>query len=505
MEQQPPDLVLVNGRIWTWPPHGPDASALLVRGGRVAAVGDEAVVSAAAGGARRLDLEGATVLPGFIDAHCHLLSYGESLSRRVDLRGASSLEALQDRLRERIRLRPPVAGEWVLGRSFDQDRLPGARMPTAADLDAVSRELPIVIQRVCGHALIANTRAQALAGVRAPEGFLAEDDMDPVWRAVPPPTTEEKVEAAALACREAASVGYTGVHCILSAPEDLAAFRELARRGPLPVHARLMIGHLELLDPPGAREAVPCRTLKLFADGSLGAHTAAMAAPYTDMPETSGRLLFTDEELSERVGRAHRAGYQLAVHAIGDAAVAQAAAAIAAAQAAHPRPDARHRIEHASVLSPALTDRLALLGTIAVVQPQFVVSDFWTGTRLGEERAAWAYPFRSMQARGVRLAGSTDCPVEALDPFESIARAAGRAARDQRLNVPEAIALFTRGSAFAGFQEHECGALLPGCRADLIVLAEDPRRLRPARIARLRPELTLTAGRAVHTSGRFAV
>ncbi|MDH7571278.1 MAG: amidohydrolase, partial [Armatimonadota bacterium] len=453
--------------------------------------------------ARAVDLGGALVIPGCIDAHCHLLQYGESKQQRVDLRGAASLAELQQRLRARLRAHPPAPGGFLLGRGFDQDRLAEARMPTAADLDAVSREVPIVIQRVCGHALVANTRAQELAGVHAPDGFFAEDDMNPLFRAIPPVSFEEKVAAAESACREAAAVGFTGVHCIVSTQEDIAAFRELARRAPLPIHLRLMAGDGALLDPPGATETIPCRTLKLFADGSLGAHTAALSQPYADQPETCGRLLFSTEALHQRIRWAHEHGYQVAAHAIGDAAVAACIEAIAGAQAGMPRPDARHRIEHASVLPPHLLQRLAALGIIAVVQPQFVVSDFWTEARLGAARAAWAYPFRSLLAAGALVAGGTDCPVEALDPFQAIARAVWRTASQHSLTLLEALGIFTRGAAYAGYAEHERGALRPGFWADLLVLPQEADLSNPDGVAALRPLLTLTAGRVVHAAGRF--
>ncbi len=497
------DLLLVNGRIWPAPPYGADAAALLIRGGRVAAVGSDAELSIMAVGARTVDLRGAAVLPGFIDAHCHLLWYGEALSRWVDLRGTTTLEEIQARLRQRVAACPPAPGEWILGRAFDQDRLPGARMPLDTDLDAVAPGVPILIERVCGHALVASTAAQAAAGVRAPGGFFADEEMPAVWKAVPPATASQKVAAAELACRRMAEAGFTGAHCIVPCREDVEAFRDLAGRGALPIHLRLMVSDPALLDPLDTREVLPCHTLKLFADGSLGAHTAALSEPYTDVPDTRGRLLLSQAELDERVSAAHRAGYQVAVHAIGDAAIAGAVEAIARAQAGCPRPDARHRIEHASVLPPALVDRLSLVGILAVVQPQFVGSDFWTAARLGPARAGWAYPFRSLWERGVPLAGGTDCPVEVPDPFQAISQATARLPAEQRLSVAQAITLFTRGAANAGFQESARGALTPGCWADLIVLPADPRDLPAAQVASLRPELTLVAGRVAYSAGEF--
>lgn len=501
MPEQLEDVLLVNGTVVTALPAGADAGTLLIRGGRVAAVGGGGLSGPAP---KVIDLQGGFVLPGFVDAHCHLIMHGEARLRWVDLLGTDSLEELQARLRQRMAVRPPVPGEWLVGRGFDQDRLAGARMPTAADLDAVSSEVPIAIERVCAHAMVVNHRAQALAGIQAPDGFVAEDDMAPVWAALPPPSAADKLAAAELACREAAAAGFTGAHCILSRREDIVAVRDLARRGALPIRLRLLAPSLELLDPPEGCETPPCRTLKLFADGSLGAHTAALSAPYADMPETAGRMLYTPAALRERVGDAHRRGYQVAVHAIGDAAIGAAIEAIAAAQAELPRPGARHRIEHASVLPPRLARQIIALGIIAVVQPQFAVSDFWTGARLGPARAGWAYPFRSLLDGGALLAGGTDCPVERLDPFEAVARAVSREPAEQRITAAEAMALFTAGAAYAGGDENECGRLQPGYRADLIVVANDPRKLPADAIAALRPELMLVGGRVVHAAGRFS-
>jgi len=212
--------------------------------------------------------------------------------------------------------------------------------------------------------------------------------------------------------------------------------------------------------------------VKLFADGSLGARTAALTSPYADEPANAGMLLQSRSELEQMVRRIHEAECQAAIHAIGDLALDRALDALEAAQAARPRPDARHRIEHASVARPDQIERMARLGVAACVQPQFVASDFWTAQRLGPHRIGWAYPFRSMVRAGVRLGGGTDCPVERPDPWAAFAAAIDRVqlAPEESLTLAEAIRLFTEGAAWLGFSEGVLGAITPGALADFVVL-----------------------------------
>jgi predicted amidohydrolase YtcJ len=235
--------------------------------------------------------------------------------------------------------------------------------------------------------------------------------------------------------------------------------------------------------------------VKLFADGSLGARTAALREPYADDPGNRGVLMHAQAELDRRVAAIGEAGFQVAIHAIGDAALE---AALTAIERASRRVDPP-RIEHASIAPPDLRERMRRLGAVAAVQPPFVLSDTWLPERLGSERVPWAYPFRTMRAEGILLAGSTDCPVEALDAWPAVAAAVHRGGQNpaEALSLPEALDLFTAGSAAAEERRTEpvqSGSLLPGQPADFLVMEEDPFTLATDALAGLQPAATVVAG-----------
>ena len=518
------ELSLLNGNIYTMDPSKPRAEALAILHGRILKVGlNEEVRRFIGGKTRVIDLRGKTVLPGLIDTHAHMMGFGLSLGW-VNLRDASSIREVIKRLREVARKTP--RGRWIVGFGWDQERFEERRFPTRWDLDEASEEHPIVIFRVCLHLCVANSAALKLVGILGtdavegvevdpdvgePNGILRESAVELVRGALPQPTLKEAVDAAERACREAAKAGLTGVHWIMGGAVEFRAVQRLRAEGRLPirVYAILPVDMLDPLTKLGVEgrlgdEWVKIGGVKVFVDGSLGARTAALKEPYSDKPETSGVLLYTREELRSLAVKAHEAGLQLVIHAIGDRAVELALDAIEHALKAKPRPNHRHRIEHASLLSGRLVNWMRELGVVASIQPHFVVSDFWVEERVGPERARWVYPFRTLLRSGVVVSAGSDCPVEPINPFLGVWAAVHRMDNaEEALSVEEALRLYTVNAAYASFEEELKGSLTEGKLADLVILDRDPYKVPPSELRDVRVVATIVGGRLVYAEPSF--
>ena len=494
------DLVVTGGNLITLNRRQPRAVAMAVREGRILAVGrDEDVLPLVGTGTRRLDLRGRTVTPGFCDSHLHLWWCGTQLLRQADLVGSGSIEDLLSRLAD-VAQRTPG---WIQGHGFDQDKLRERRFPTRADLDRVSRDRPILISRICGHATVVNSAALALvtaderARGDAETSLYTEGDAGPFYRLIPPPSEEEAEAGVLAACAVALRTGITSVQTLLDTPDQMAAYARLRRKGKLPVRVVGMppASAAELLHAHGVNstfgdDRLRFGAVKFFSDGSLGAQTAWLSEPYADKPETRGIRIYDPDDLKARARDAQRKGFQLAIHAIGDQALRETIDAIEFALDGEDNAIHRHRVEHASVAPPDCVERMARLKIVATLQPQFVTSDTWTPDRLGPRRSQWAYPFRTMLRAGVPITLSSDCPVERLDGFACLAAAVGRHpwSPEETLTAEEAIRAYCLGSAYAGHMDDRLGSLEAGKYADFVVLSDDPTKLDAAGIARLRAE-----------------
>lgn len=503
------ELLLTNGNLVTLDPKKPRATAMLVRDVRIAAVGDDREVAhLATPVAARIDLKGKTVTPGFIDSHIHMLMFGMQLLKHADLVGSTSIDEVLSRLSS---LANRTNG-WIEGFGFDQDKLNEKRFPTRADLDRVSRTRPIIISRVCGHAVVVNSAALALvsdADRRAGDaetGLYTENDSSPFFAKIPPFSQSEMEEGALAACRVALKTGITSVHTLLDSADQMKAWSALRRKGTLPVRVTGMPPYsaVEQLHAHGINttfgdEWLNVGAAKLFSDGSLGAQTALLAEPYADKPSTVGIRIYDPEDLKRKTADAQAKGFQIAIHAIGDQAVRETLDAIEFALQGESNLQHRHRVEHASVTAPDCMDRMAAKKIVATLQPQFVTSDTWTGERLGPLRSKWAYPFREMIDRGIPVTLSSDCPVERLDAFQAIASAVGRHAwsPEQTISPEEAIRAYCMGSAYAGFAEHRVGSLEAGKLADFVVLSGDPTKLDAEGIRKLKAERVFVGGAEV--------
>lgn len=518
-------LLLVNGRIHRSAFDRDPAGALLVADGRVEWLGAR---EAAPSADRVVDLAGATVLPGLTDAHVHLLAMAQArLQLSFAARPASDLPAVLGAVAARAREGAP--GAWVMAADLDEERLAERRLPTRRELDAAAPNHPVVIRRFCGHVAVVNSAALRVLGIDEaqpdPEGgafdreagrlqgVARERAAELVFRALPPPSRPAlaaSLRAVALDCAAfgitaatEAAVGFTNGY-----GEEAAVWELVRGTSGLPLRMGFMLqrepeeaeadGLAPRLDPLWQRA-----TLKFFADGIVGARTAAMSEPYVDA-DTLGGFVRSEEDLERAIVAAHRAGWQVAVHAIGDRAIARVLASFERAQVAHPRPDPRHRIEHVFCPPHDGLARMARLGAVAVTQPSFLPR-MGTSIRaaLGA-RADSSYPARSVLATGVSLAGSSDAPTGLPSPWAGIAAAIDRRSGDdviaprESLLPREAFAIYSAGGAHAMRQETWRGCLEPGFAADLIAVERDPFTAAPEEIAATRVLLTLVGGEATH-------
>jgi predicted amidohydrolase YtcJ len=503
------DLIVTGGNLITLNTSHPRATAVAARDGRIVAVGsDVEVLSLVGPRTQQVNLASKTVTPGFCDSHIHLWWYGAQLLRQADLVGSASINEVLSRLSS---IAQKTAG-WIQGHGFDQDKIGERRFPTRADLDRVSHERPILISRICGHAVVVNSAALALVAEderRAgdPEtGLYTEGDSGPFYRRIPPLSEDEADRAVLAACEVALRTGITSVQTLLDSPDQMAAYARLRRKGKLPIRVvgmppydAVAALHAHGVNSTFGDDRVRFGAAKLFSDGSLGAQTAWLAEPYADKPDTRGIRIYDPADLKAKARDAHQKGFQVAIHAIGDQAVRETIDAIEFALDGADNTIHRHRVEHASVAPPDCVERMARLKIVATLQPQFVTSDTWTPDRLGPRRSRWAYPFKTLLRAGVPITLSSDCPVERLDAFQCIGSAVGRHAwsPEETLTAEEAIRAYCLGSAYAGHMDDRLGSLEVGKLADFVVLSDDPTKLDAAGIAKLRAEQVYVNGALV--------
>jgi predicted amidohydrolase YtcJ len=514
----------------------PRAEALLVRDGRVAGVGTREEMEEQVGpDLRRVDLAGGTVVPGFNDCHCHILSFGLDLAR-IDL-GAdavSTIDEIKRAVAERARL--AREGDWVLGRGYDQNALRERRHPTRFDLDEVSRDHPVVLWHTSGHALTCNSRALQLPGITAatptpPGGDIQRDEhgeptgvlleapaMDLLLTVLPAPSVAQGAEAIIQAIQVMASQGITSAsdaatgHGASIAPE-LAMYRKALESGRLAGRITLM-PQIQYVAPAESEEDHDIREFavgneperlqigatKIFSDGALTTRTAAVREPFVD--GEAGLLLWEPDVLADMILRAHQAGWQIGTHAIGDRAIELVLDCYEQALTAVPRQDHRHRIEHCMMLDGNLAERIRRLGVVPTIQPGFIsrLGDAYIAA-LGIDRAAKLIPMQLFEALGVRVGFSSDRPVIPGAPLQGIAAAMSRATPqgvqlgpEHVITAAQAIRHYTVGSAFATHAEQRKGSFRTGMLADFTVLSRDPSATPMEELENVRVTMTVLGG-----------
>jgi predicted amidohydrolase YtcJ len=453
----------------------------------------------------RLDAKGRTVIPGLIDAHGHVMGLGEA-ALSLDLSATKSLTEAQEALRRYAADRPTPL--WIRGGGWNQERWQLGRFPTAADIDAIAPGRPVVLDRVDGHALLANSAAMAAAGITAatkdppggrierdgkgkPTGVFVDAAQQLVMSAVPAMLPRERDAALAKAQDILLGYGITATADMGTSPDDWLTMRRAGDAGRLKLRIISYAGGIPALLAIAGTGPTPWLYdgrlrmvgVKLYDDGALGSRGAWLKAPYADAPGQKGLRFLEDAKLRNLMSRAAMDGFQTAVHAIGDAANEQVLGAIEELSDTY-KGDRRWRIEHAQIVDPSDLPRFAKNGIIASMQPVHQTSDHaMAEARLGSGRLGGAYAWKTMLDNKVPLAFGSDYPVESPNPFPALAAAISRQdpsgqppggwQPQQAINIAEAVRAFTATAAFAGFAEDRIGSLAPGHFADFVILDRD--------------------------------
>lgn len=533
-ESRWPDLLLFNAHVITMNPGQPAAEAIAIKQDHIAWVGSSEEARRMFGKkVRSIDLHGATVLPGIIDAHTHLIELGKSLLQ-LNLKDVAGEQEAVERVKKRIRL--AAANEWILGWGWDEGKW-AAAYPDNRALSEVSPNNPVLLTGLHGYAAWANKKALQLAGISKgtkdpengkilrdaktgePTGILLNRAQELVEKRVPPMSVEQMKKAIELAAQECVRNGLTSVHEAKVSREMVQAFRELLQEGRLPLRVYVM---LDASDPALVKEwlahgpqidphhRLTIRAFKLFADGALGSRGAALLEPYSDAPDTKGVITTPEADIHSLTRNSLQKGFQVCTHAIGDAANRSTLDAYEQALQEVPQArDARMRIEHAQVLAPEDIPRFAKLGVIPSMQPTHCTSDMgWAEKRLGPQRIKGAYAWRSLLQTGVHLPLSSDFPGETLNPFYGIYAALTRQDPqgnppggwypEQRLTLVEALRGYTTEAAYAEFEENAKGSIETGELADFTVISSDITKLAPKEILSIRVLKTIVGGRMVY-------
>jgi predicted amidohydrolase YtcJ len=534
-----PATLYYNAEVVTLEQQQPGATAVATNGDRIAAVGnlDECRATLRRSGAldvEEIDLGGACIVPGFIDTHLHPIGV-LYFDMNCDLRGVTSIAAVQDRLRTAAAGLPQ--GEWLVGLQLEDADLAERRLPTRHELDAACADRPVIVLKHDAHSATANSAALVAAGIDRdtsdppggrierdtagePSGPCREAAAQRLFGAVPAPSLERLQSTARTSFGRLAACGITSAGVILQTDEEgpggaagsleWLALQMLLGDVPFATYAILVGRSVDaavgarsspLHDPAAGRRV---GGFKIFADGTFGSCTAHMREPFADRPGESGFLTLDETEIYARMCAAHDAGLQICVHAIGDAAVERCVDLYARLLEERPRADHRHRIEHASLVPPDLVARIARLGLCVSTQPLFIHSEkTWLPRRLGAGRTPHTYPLRALLDAGIVVGGASDAPVESTSVLHAIECCITREGFEpqQGLSPLEALRLFTRDAAYIQFEEDEKGSLTPGKRADLVVLSANPLEVAVERIAAIRVQRTVAGGRTTYLRG----
>ncbi|KUO72615.1 MAG: hypothetical protein APF77_10610 [Clostridia bacterium BRH_c25] len=527
----------VNGKIHTM--EGFSTEAVAVSGEIIAALGSTSeILKLCDADTEIIDLEGRCLLPGFNDSHMHLILHG--LSRdNINLRGLGSIDEIISAGRGFIEKENKKAGEWVIGYGFDQNLFTEKVLPLKEDIDKISDKHPILIDRICGHVGTVNSLALKMVGVTKDTvieggvidrdeygnstGILREAAFDWFKSYIPKPGVEKIKDVIRRASKEALALGLTSLQtndCNVTDYDTVfEAYQSLAKEGELTIR---IFEEVQGTRPEELKRFLDTGigagfqddyfksgNIKLFLDGSLGARTAGMRQGYSDDPDNRGIFVHTQKKIDELVGMVHKAGVQVACHAIGDGAIEQCINAVEKAVKDEPK-QLRHRIVHCQIADNGLFERMAQLGIAADIQPPFVASDYTiVEDRIGAERGNKSYAWKTMLDYGIHLGGGSDCPVENHNPLWGIycavtredesGKPAGGWLPDEKLSVEEAVKLYTIGPAYLSFEEDKKGTIKEGKLADMVVLSEDIFEVKPEDIKNIKVLMTMVGGKVRYT------
>ncbi len=522
------DLVVLNGNIITVDDKNPRAEALAVKGEKFVAVGTTNQIRELVGANTRvIDIQRETVIPGFIDAHCHPTEVARSLLQ-VDC-SPGKVNAISDivnTLAERSKTTPP--GKWLQGFGYDDTKLKENRHPTRWDLDKASTEHPIYITQVSGHIGVVNSHALKIAKLtkdssdptggkfdRIQNGELtgvcrerAQDIFRPL---IPPPTREEDKKAIHLLCQKYSSGGITSVGDAMVSPLDIRLYQDALEERSLSIRVYMMplnnnLPYLKKLNlrTGFGNSRLKIGATKMFLDGAIAGRTASLYEPYEGRPDDYGILVLTQEKLDKEIFEAHKAGFQIGVHANGDRAINMLLDSYEKALNKLPRVNHRHRIEHCTVVNPTILKRIKELGLVVLPFSTYI----WEhGEKMKEygKRISMMFACRSFLDHGIPVAGSTDNPCGPVEPLLGLQSMVTRKSKDgeilgaeQKISIEEAIRIYTMGSAYASFEENIKGSIEVGKLADFVVLSDDPTRVSPDNIRAINVEKTIVGGEIVY-------
>jgi len=534
-------LVLINGKIYTVDEDQPIVQAVYIKKGKIAALGTtDKIMRKATPGTRVVELQGRTVVPGFIDSHGHLLNLGMS-TMELDLTGTKSYQDVMIRVAEAVKTKKK--DEWIIGRGWNQNDWKDQSIPHHYLLSLRSRVNPVMLTRIDGHACLVNATALELAGITkntpdppggriardetgSPTGLLVDGAMALVSAVIPELDRATKRRALLEAVRLCTSVGLTTVHDAGVDEDTVELYKELIDADRFNFRVYAMLRARQFGDSGDAtdflkekpligygQDQLTVRSVKVVSDGALGSRGAALFQPYSDDPGNSGLQITDLATMTMIANRALKQGYQVSTHAIGDLAANAVLTAYASALKQNRNKNHRFRMEHAQVMRQTDIEWMGKLRVIASIQSTHATSDMpWAKDRLGEERIRGAYAWRSMIDAGVRIANGSDFPVESANPLWGFYAAVTRQDhegspkdgwyKDQRLSREEALKSFTLDGAYAGFEEDIKGSIEVGKWADLVVLSKNIMTIPAKEILNTRVLMTFVGGTAVYRTGK---
>jgi predicted amidohydrolase YtcJ len=526
-----PDLVLYNATVYTVDPSTPTVEALAISNGRIIAIGkNKDMLGLADSSTKKIDIGGKTITPGFIDAHTHPAYSGRAHLRYVDC-SLNSIASIKKALREKLLKTPP--GNWVVGFKYDDTKTSEKRLLNRADLDEIAPDHPVLVNHRGGHTAYANSRALKLAGygrsTKDPDGGkigrdassgdltgqLLENAVQPLTRLIPNEfSRKDNQDAVKLISGMMARTGVTSVTDAEGNPDDLRAYQDAHHAGELATRAYCMIvyAHLDEMINAGIRtglgdEWVRVGGIKLVSDGSISERTARVSKPYINRPDDYGITVTEEEQLYTHALKAHKADWQIGIHANGDVAIGQVLNVYEKLQKEYRRNDPRFRIEHCTIINKELVARMKEL---KVIPTPFSTYVYFHGEKMkeyGPERLENMFAVRTFLDSGLMVTQASDYPPGPFEPMMALQSSVTRTDMNgnvwgpsQKITVEEAIKVGTINGAYASYEEHLKGSLSPGKVADLVVLDKDPTKVDPMTIVDIAIQRTMVDGKWVYES-----